>query len=101
MGKKYIEDNIEKLRKQRDDNVVGSYREQVVKTYEYIQKQINKSKSGFCNPKNSDISKVVYGNRNQENNIRGFIKDLRQSGYITVYGAGLEREVKIVKDLDF
>jgi hypothetical protein len=101
MAKKYIEENIEKLRKQRDDNVVGSYREQVVKTYEYIQKQIKKSKSGFCNPKNADISKVIYGNRNQEKKIRGFIKDLRQSGYITVYGVGLEREVKIVKDLDF
>ena len=38
MGKKYIEDNIEKLRKQRDDNVVGGYRDLVVKTYKYIQK---------------------------------------------------------------
>lgn len=101
MGKKYIEDNIEKLRKQRDDNVVGSYRDLVVKTYQHIQKQINKSGSSFRNPKNADISKAVYGNRNQESNIRGFIKDLKTSGYITVYGVGLEREIKILKDLDF
>ena len=101
MGKKYIEENIEKLRKQRDDNVVGSYRDLVVKTYQYIQKQINISGSSFRNPKNADISKAVYGNRNQENNIRGFIKDLKNSGYITVYGVGLEREIKIIKDLDF
>ena len=101
MGKKYIEENIEKLRKQRDDNIVGSYRDLVVKTYQYIQNQINKSRSNFCNPKNADISKTVYGNRNQESNIRGFIKDLKKSGYITVYGVGLEKEIKIIKELDF
>ena len=101
MGKKYIEDNIEKLRKQRDDNVVGGYRDLVVKTYQYIQKQTKKSGSSFRNPRNADISKAVYGNRNQENNIRGFIKDLKNSGYISVYGVGLDREIKILKDLDF
>jgi len=101
MSKKYIEKNIEKLRKQRDDNIVGSYRDLVVKTYQYIQKQINKSGLSFRNPKNADISKAVYGNRNQESNIRLFIKDLKNSGYITVYGVGLEREIKIIKDLDF
>ena len=101
MGKKYIEENIEKLRKQRDDNVIGGYRDLVVKTYKYIQKQIDKSGSSFRNPRNTDISKAVYGNRNQEKNIRGFIKDLNKSGYITVYGIGLEREIKIIKDLDF
>ncbi len=101
MGKKYIEKNIEKLRKQRDENIVGGYRDLVVKTYLYIQKQIKKSGSSFKNPKNADISKAVYGNRNQENNIRGFIKDLNKSGYISVYGVGLDREIKILKDLDF
>ena len=101
MGKKYIEENIEKLRKQRDDNVVGSYRFLVVKTYKYIQKQIKKSGSSYRNPKNADISKVVFGNRNQESKIRGFIKDLKTSGYISVYGVGLEREIKIIKELDF
>ena len=101
MGKKYIEENIEKLRKQRDEKVIGGYRELVVKTYEYIQKQIKKPGSSFRNPKNSDISKAVYGNRNQESNIRGFIKDLNKSGYISVYGIGIDREIKILKDLDF
>jgi ribosomal protein L10 len=101
MGKKYIEENIEKLRKQRDENIVGGYRDLVVKTYQHIQKQIKKSGSSFKNPKNSDISKSVYGNRNQENSIRGFIKDLKKSGYISVYGVGLDREIKILKDLDF
>ena len=43
MGKKYIEDNIETLRKQRDDKVVGGYRDLVVKTYDFIQKKIKKS----------------------------------------------------------
>ena len=101
MAKKYIEDNIEKLRKQKEDNVVGGYRDLVVKTYKYIQKQIKKDGSSYRNPKNSDISNVVYGNKNQENSIRGFIKDLRNSGYITVYGVGLDREIKILKDIDF
>ncbi len=101
MGKKYIEENIEKLRKQRDENVVGGYRDLVVKTYQYIQKQIKKSGSSFRNPKNTDISKAVFGNGNQESRIRGFIKDLKTSGYISVYGIGVDREIKILKDLDF
>ncbi|MDC0558793.1 hypothetical protein OAO42_00125 [Candidatus Izimaplasma bacterium] len=101
MAKKYIEENIEKLRKQRDDNVVGGYRDLVVKTYQYIQKEINKSRSSFRNPIKADISKAIFGNRNQESRIRGFIKDLKTSGYITVYGVGLDREIKIIKDLDF
>ena len=41
MAKKYIEDNIDKLRKQKEDNVVGGYRDNVVKTYLYIQKAIS------------------------------------------------------------
>lgn len=101
MSKKYIEENIEKLRKQRDDKVVGAYRDLVVKVYKYIQKEIKKNGSPFRNPKNSDISQAVYGNRNQESNIRGFLKDLKSSGYISVYGVGFEREIKILKDLDF
>ena len=101
MAKKYIQDNIETLRKQRDDKVVGGYRDLVVKTYEYIQKQIKKSGSSFRNPNKSAMSKVVFGNGNQESRIRGFIKDLKNSGYITVYGVGEEREIKIIKELDF
>ncbi|MBI9010462.1 MAG: hypothetical protein JEZ05_10600 [Tenericutes bacterium] len=101
MSKKYIEDNLETLRKQRDENVVGGYRDLVVKTYKYIQQDIKKSKTDFCNPKNSDISKAIYGNRNQERKIRGYINDLRKSGYISIYGIGLEQEVKITKELDF
>jgi hypothetical protein len=101
MGKKYIEENIEILRKQRDDNIAGGYRDLVVKTYQYLQKDINKSTLDYCNPKNSDISTAVFGSKNQESKIRGFINDLRKSGYITIYGIGLEREVKIKKELDF
>lgn len=101
MGKKYIEENIETLRKQRDDNVMGGYRDLVVKTYQYLNKEFKKSKTGFCNPKYSDISKAVYGTRNEERKIRGFIKDLSKSGYISVYGVGTEKEVKIAKKLDF
>jgi len=101
MSKKYIEDNIETLRKQRDEHVVGGYRDYVVQTYRYIEKQIKNSKTGYCNPKNSDISNVIYGNKNQESKIRSYINDLRKSGYITVYGIGEEREVKIKKELDF
>ena len=101
MGKKYIEDNIETLRKQRDDKVVGGYRDLVVKTYDFIQKKIKKSGSSYLNPNKSEISKVVFGNGHQESRIRGFIKDLKNSGYISVYGVGEEREIKILKDIDF
>lgn len=101
MGKKYIEDNIEKLRQDRDNNVKGGYREQVFKTFIYIKKGIKMSNTDYVNPKYSDISKVVLGTRNEESKIRGFIKDLKKSGYITVYGAGVDKEIKILKDIDF
>jgi hypothetical protein len=101
MGKKYIEENIEKLRRQRDEKVKDSYREYVVKVYVYIRKGIQLSKTDYCNPRYTDISKAIYGNGNQESKIRSFIKDLRDSGYITVYGVGTEKEIKIVKELDF
>lgn len=101
MGKKYIEDNIEKLRKQRDEKIKGSYREYVVKVYVYLRKGITMSGKDYCNPKYSDMSKAIFGNRNEESRIRSFIKDLRKSGYISVYGVGDEKEIKIVKELDF
>lgn len=99
--KKYIEDNIEKLRQDRENKVKGGYREQVFKTFIYIKKGIKMSKTNFTNPKYSDISMAVFGTRNEERKIRGFIKDLRNSGYITVYGAGKDKEIKILKDIDF
>lgn len=101
MGKKYIEDNIEKLRKQRDDKIKGSYREYAVKIYVYLRKGVELSKTNYCNPKYSDISKAVFGNRNEESKVRSFIKDLKKSGYISVYGVGTEKEIKIIKELDF
>lgn len=101
MGKKYIEENIEKLRKQRDDKVKGSYREYVVRVYLYLKKGIKLSKTDYCNPKYSDVSQAVYGTRNEESKIRSFIKDLKKSEYITVYGVGTEKEIKIIKELDF
>jgi len=101
MGKKYIEENIEILRKQRDDKIKGSYREYVVKVYVYLRKGIQLSSTDYCNPKYSDMSKAIYGSWNEESKIRSFIKDLKKSGYITVYGVGPEKEIKIVKELDF
>jgi len=44
MGKKYIEENIEKLRKQRDDRIKDGYRAYVVKVYVYLRKGIELSK---------------------------------------------------------
>lgn len=101
MMKKYIEDNIEKLRQDKENNVKGGYRDQVFKTFIYIKKGIKMSKTDFTNPKYSDISKVVFGTRNEERRIRGLIKDLKNSGYISVYGVGSEKEIKILKDIDF
>jgi hypothetical protein len=101
MGKKYIEENIEKLRKQRDDKIKDGYRAYVVKVYVYLRKGVELSNTDYCNPKYSDVSKAIYGNRNEERKIRSFIKDLKNSGYITVYGVGTEKEIKIAKELDF
>lgn len=101
MGKMYIQDNIEKLRQQRDDKVKDGYRYYAFKIFIYIKKGIALSKTDYCNPKYSDISKAVYGNRNEESKVRSFIKDLKKSGYITVYGVGPEKEIKILKDIDF
>lgn len=99
--KKYIEDNIEKLRQDRDNKVKGGYRDQVFKTFIYLKKGIKMSGKDYTNPKYSDISQVVYGTKNEERKIRGLIKDLKNSGYITVYGIGIDKEIKILKDIDF
>mgnify|MGYP006883057225 CR=1 FL=1 len=101
MGKKYIEENLEKLRKQRDENVLGGYRDLVVKTYTFVEKKIAKSGQGFCNPKNADISNAVFGNRREDDKIRGFMKDLKKSGYISIDDVGENRKVRIIKELDF
>lgn len=101
MGKKYIEENIEKLRQQKIDKVKGGYREYVIKVYVYIRKGIEMSKTDFCNPSYSTMSKAIYGTWNEERKIRSFIKDLRKSGYISVYGVGEDKEIKILKELDF
>jgi hypothetical protein len=99
--KKYIEENIEKLRQDKENKVVGGYRDQVFKTFIYLKKGIKMSKTDYVNPKYSDISKVVFGSRNEERKIRGLIKDLKNSGYISVYGVGEHKEIKILKDIDF
>ena len=101
MGKKYIEENIEMLRKQRDDKVEGGYRDYVSKTYAYIEKKIAKSGNGYCNPKNMDVSNAVFGNKREEAKVRGFIKDLKKSEYLSVEGTGADRKVMILKELDF
>jgi hypothetical protein len=101
MDIKYIEENIEILRKQRDENIVGGYRDFVVQTYNYIEKKIAKSATDFCNPKNMDVSNAVFGNRKQEKKIRGYIADLKKSGYLLIEGVGADREVRIIKSLDF
>jgi hypothetical protein len=101
MSKKYIEDNIEKLRKQRDENVVGGYRDLAVKTYEFLALKISEARKDYCNPKNHEISEAVFGTRESEARARGFIKDLRKSGYITVSNTGENRKIRITKEIDF
>lgn len=99
--KRYIEENIELLRKQRDENIEGGYRDLIVKTYNYLVRKIEKSGNKFCNPKNKDVCNAVFGNPSQESKIRGFIKDLKRSEYISVEGSGPDRKIMILKDLDF
>jgi len=88
MEKKYIEKNIDRLRKQRDENIIGGYRDLVVKTYNYIERKIKKSGVDYCNPKNNDISNAVFENKNEGARIRGFVNDLKKSGYISVENSG-------------
>ena len=101
MGKKYIEENIELLRKQKADNITGSYRDLFAKTYQYLAKKIEKSGNDFCNPKNADVSNSVFGNKTNESKVRGYITDLRKSEYISIEGIGMDRKIKILKELDF
>ena len=101
MQNRYIEENIEELRKQRDTDVVGGYRDLVVKTYNYIEKKINQSEKGYCNPRNKDICKAVFGHKKAEEKIRGFVKDLKISEYISTEDVGVDRKVRILKKIDF
>lgn len=99
--KKYIEENIDKLRAQRDQNDNEGYRFYVAGTYNYIKNAIKESKKEYCNPRNKDVALSLYGDIAQELRIRGFVKDLRKSEYITVIGTGSKRQIRIIKDLDF
>ena len=101
MSKKYIEENIEKLRKQRDEKVEGGYRDLVVKTYDFLALKISEAKKDYCNPKNYEVSEAVFGTRDGVTRTRGFIKDLKKSGYITVSNTGENRKIRITKEIDF
>ena len=101
MSKKYIEENLEKLRKQRDDKVVGGYRDLVIKTYDFLALKVSEAKKDYCNPKNHEVSEAVFGTKESETKVRGYIKDLKKSGYITVSNAGENRKIRIIKKIDF
>ena len=101
MSKKYIEDNIEKLRKQRDEKIVGGYRELVIKTYDFLVWKVSEAKKDYCNPKNHEISEAVFGTRDSEIKVRGYVKDLKKSGYISVSNQGENRKIRITKEIDF
>ncbi|AIO18489.1 hypothetical protein KQ51_00609 [Candidatus Izimaplasma bacterium HR1] len=101
MGKKYISDNLDMLRKQRDEKILGGYRDNVAKTYKFIENLIADSSKEYCNPKHSEISKAVFGNELGEAKIRGYLKDLKKSDYLSNEGAGMERQIKLLKPLDF
>ncbi len=73
----------------------------MAKTYTYLEKLIVESGKDYCNPQNADISEAVFGNRLGEAKIRGYIKDLRKSDYLSNEGAGMDRQVKLLKELDF
>ena len=69
MGKKYIEENLEILKKQRDDKVVGGYRDLVVKTYNYINKNISMSGLEYSTLRNREISKGLFKTFKEESKI--------------------------------
>lgn len=101
MGKKYIEDNLEILRKQRDDKVKGGYRDLVVKTYNYIEKNISRSRLDYSVLRNREISKGLFQTFKEEAKIRGFVNDLRKSDYLSVENIDDERRIKILKKINF
>jgi hypothetical protein len=101
MSKKYIEENLEKLKKQRDEQVMGGYRDNVVKTYDFLAWKVSEANKDYCNPKNYEVSEAVFGTRGEETKVRGYIKDLKKSEYITVSNSGENRKIRIKKPINF
>jgi len=99
--KKYIEENIELLRAQRDEKTPGTYREALAKTYIYIKNKCDKSDLGICTLKNRDIANAVFGSVKEDSKVKGIIQDLKRSAYITTEGIAPDRQIKIIKALDF
>ena len=79
----------------------GSYADLLTDTYNCIKKLINNSDKDYCNPYDADISQYIYGNRLQLTMIRKFLYELKIMGYIEIHKAGTNREIYIIKDLDF
>lgn len=101
MAKKYIEENIELLRSQRDEKIPGTYREALAKTLGYLEIKCNKSDSGVCNLPNRDIAYAVFGSVKDDTKVKRILQDLKRSEYISTEGIVPDRKIMILKELDF
>jgi hypothetical protein len=95
------ENQIEYLRKQKNENICGGYAELLTSTYNYLKAQIENTDCGYCNPYDSDICKVVYGNSYHITMIRKYIYKLKALGYISIEGYNVNRKIMLIKPLDF
>ncbi|MBN2605355.1 MAG: hypothetical protein JXR62_06015 [Bacilli bacterium] len=100
-NKKYIEENIELLRSQRDEKTPNSYREALAKTLLFIKSKCDRSGQNICTLKNRDIAHAVFGSVKEDTKVKRIIQDLKRSDYISVEGDALDRQIKMLKELDF
>lgn len=87
--------------KQQKENPTGGYRMLLIDTYNCLSDMIKASNEDWCNPYNTEVCKVVYGNTYHVPLIQRYIRDLNQLGCISITGSGSDRKIRILKEIDF
>ncbi len=96
-----IEEQIEYLKKQKRGEISGGFADLLTCTYNFLTDQLSLAKVDYCNPFDSDICRAVYGDAYHIPMIRKFMYRLQKMGYISIIGSGRERQIRILKTLDF
>lgn len=98
--KKSVNDKLEYLRKQRSGEAEGGYYLALEETFKYIEKKISESRTDYCNPTFYEIGVAIYGG-GRRTMVMKFLDELVYLGNISIEGKGADRQVRILKPLEF
>lgn len=103
LTKEELEEKLSWLRQQRDGLIEGNYRNYLARIYSFIKSECEKSPNGFCNPYPWQCNDAAYPYESKPYSKVGleYCRDLEQLGYISIVGYGADKQIRILKPLDF